>query len=107
MTTGDQVWRLVRDEEPIGEIVIDEADWPWLHGRFVPAPAFSQVKGLFDREQELLEAEDFPAWETAYGQIASTMTLVSPDGPVAEFLLHVEGDRAWFRWSDEPFPENA
>ncbi|MEU0206200.1 hypothetical protein [Streptomyces canus] len=25
-------------------------------------------------------------------------------GPV---LLHIEGDRAWFRWSDEPFDEDA
>jgi hypothetical protein len=30
------------------------------------------------------------------------VSLASPDGPVAEFLLHIEGDRAWFRWSEEP-----
>ncbi|MCF6468429.1 hypothetical protein FAF44_08500 [Nonomuraea sp. MG754425] len=30
------------------------------------------------------------------------LDLVSPRGPVAEFLLHVEGDRASFRWSEGP-----
>ncbi len=34
------------------------------------------------------------------------MTLTSPDGPVPEFLLHIEGEQAWFRWSDEPFDED-
>lgn len=24
-------------------------------------------------------------------------------GPVAQFLLHLAGEEAWFRWSDEPF----
>ncbi len=28
---------------------------------------------------------------------------LSPDGPVAGFLPHIEGGRAWLRWSDEPF----
>ncbi|MFG2323092.1 hypothetical protein [Streptomyces sp. NPDC048568] len=28
---------------------------------------------------------------------------LSPDGPVAGFLPHIEGHRAWFRWSDELF----
>ncbi|HJP74472.1 MAG TPA: hypothetical protein VJ914_09400 [Pseudonocardiaceae bacterium] len=107
MATGDQIWRLVRDEELIGEIVVDGADMPWLQGSFVPAPAFGQIEDLFDREQELLDAEDFPAWETAYEQIASTMTLVAPAGPAAEFLLHIEDGRARFRWSAEPFPEEA
>ena len=30
----------------------------------------------------------------------------TPDGrPVPEFLLHVDGDDAWWRWSDEPFTQ--
>ncbi|MFF8837616.1 hypothetical protein [Streptomyces sp. NPDC015130] len=56
------VWRLMRQEEVLGEIVIDEADFPRL-------------------------------------------SLVAPSGPVADFLLHISDDRAWFRWSDEPFED--
>ncbi|WP_327309056.1 hypothetical protein OG730_40815 [Streptomyces sp. NBC_01298] len=35
-----EVWRLMGQEELLGEIVIDEADFPWLNGRFVPTPTF-------------------------------------------------------------------
>jgi hypothetical protein len=32
--------------------------------------------------------------------------LLASDGhPVAEFLLHSDGDDAWWRWSDTPFVE--
>lgn len=103
-----EVWRLRDGDEPVGEILIDEADFPWLAGRFTPGPGYAAVRELFVRELALLE-RDFDevaeAWEAAYGEIRSRVSLSSPDGPVAEFLLHIEGDRAWFRWSEEPFDE--
>ncbi|GLZ41975.1 hypothetical protein [Actinokineospora sp. NBRC 105648] len=39
-----------------------------------------------------------------YAQITDTLTLVGPTGPV-DYLLHVEGDQAWFRWA-EPTPDS-
>ncbi|MEU0394347.1 hypothetical protein ABZ208_16490 [Streptomyces sp. NPDC006208] len=107
---GD-IWRVLGAAgDAVGDIVIDEADFPWLHGRFVPGPGFATVEPLFHRELELLERydEDETAgeeWEAVYADIGRAVSLVSPTGPVAEFLLHIEGDRAWFRWSDEPFGE--
>ncbi|WP_199537321.1 hypothetical protein [Spongiactinospora gelatinilytica] len=79
-------------------------DMPWLHGSFVARSAYAKVKPLFDRELELLEQtnDDPEAWEAAYDQVANAVRLVSPHRPVADFLLHIDGDRAWFRWSDEP-----
>lgn len=92
-----EVWRLRDGDEPVGEILIDEADFPWLAGRFTPGPGYAAVRELFVRELALLE-RDFDevaeAWEAAYGEIRSRVSLSSPDGPVAEFLLHIEGDRA-------------
>ncbi|MGW0418996.1 hypothetical protein [Streptomyces sp. NPDC003015] len=41
----------------------------------------------------------------AYDEVRRRMSLHAPGGPVPEFLLHIEGDRVWFRWSDEPFEE--
>ncbi|MEV4566212.1 hypothetical protein AB0K12_20820 [Nonomuraea sp. NPDC049419] len=35
--------------------------------------------------------------EITIDEVAAAVSLVSPCGPVAEFLLHIEGDRAWFR----------
>lgn len=98
-----EVRRLVRQEELVGEIVIEEADFPWLHGRFVPGTAFSAVEPVFTRSLALSEAEDWEAFDEAYEEITEAVSLVSPSGPVAEFLLHIQGEKAWFRWSDEPF----
>ncbi|MEV4596777.1 hypothetical protein AB0K15_05185 [Amycolatopsis sp. NPDC049253] len=109
MASGE-VWRLVRGEELVGEIVVEEADLPWLRRRFVPQPTFAEVKPLFDQELELIESgleDHLEAWEQIYDRIAGTLRLLSPHGPVAEFLLHVEDGNAWFRWSDEPFEERG
>jgi hypothetical protein len=61
------------------------------------------VKPLFQRELALLEEEDLDEWDRVVGEISETLELVAPAGPVAEFLLHIDGERAWFRWSDVPF----
>ncbi|AZM73871.1 hypothetical protein D1J63_02075 [Streptomyces sp. KPB2] len=90
----------------IGEILIEDADFPWLSGRFRAGPAFDAVRGLFARELALAERDGAghrAEWETVCAEIGRRVRLVSPDGPVAEFLLHIDGDRAWFRWSDAPF----
>jgi hypothetical protein len=101
------VWHIRSGDEPVGEIAIDEADFPWLSGRFTPGPGYASVRDLFARELALVERidEDVEEWEAAYDEIRRRVSLCSPDGPVAEFLLHIEGDRAWFRWSEEPFEE--
>ncbi|MEW2451865.1 hypothetical protein AB0896_30590 [Streptomyces parvulus] len=93
------------EEARVGEIRIDDADFPWLSGRFTPGPGHAAVRELFARELALAERDDADhrkRWEAVYAEIERRVRLVSPDGPVAEFLLHIEGDRAWFRWSDEP-----
>ena len=105
-STSREVWRLVRGEELLGEIVIESADFPWLSGRFVPQPAFDDVKPLFDEELALVESgleNNVEAWERIYDRITASVSLLSPRGPVPEFLLHVQGHEAWFRWSDQPF----
>ncbi|MGW2563053.1 hypothetical protein ACWCXB_28165 [Streptomyces sp. NPDC001514] len=102
-----EVWSLVRQDEVVGEIVIEEADFPWLHGRFEPGTAYSVVEPLFSRSLALAEAEEWEAFDDAYEEITRAVSLVSPSGPVAEFLLHIQDDRAWFRWSDEPFDGGA
>jgi hypothetical protein len=36
--------------QPVGEIQIDDADFPWLSGRFTAGPGFAAVRDLFARE---------------------------------------------------------
>jgi hypothetical protein len=103
------VWYVGCGEERVGEIVVDDADFPWLSGRFSPGPAYDAVEPLFARELALLEGDrdaDLDEWEDLYAEIRRRISLASPDGPVPEFLLHIEGDRAWFRWSEEPFADD-
>jgi hypothetical protein len=104
-----EVWQVRGDDGTVGEILIDDADFPWLSGRFTAGPAFGAVQELFARELALAERDDeehWEQWETAYDEIRRRVSLSSPDGPVPEFLLHIAGDRAWFRWSDEPFADD-
>lgn len=105
-----EVWRVRSGNEPVGEILIDDADFPWLSGRFTASPAFGAVQELFARELALTERDEeghWAEWESAYDEIRRRVSLLSPDGPVPEFLLHIDGDRAWFRWSDEPFGDDS
>ncbi|MFH7334390.1 hypothetical protein [Streptomyces sp. KHY 26] len=105
-----QVWWVRAGEDPVGAIAIDDADFPWLSGVFTPAPGFAAVRGLFARELALTDWDDEECreeWEGVYDEIRRRVTLTAPGGPVPEFLLHIEADRAWFRWSDEPFEEDG
>lgn len=104
MTSDDGVWRLMRKDALLGTITVDEADFPWLRGQFVPQPSFRQVKPWFDELHAIVEAEEFERFDDAYNRIEEALTLLSPSGPVDEFLLHIHQGRAWFRWSDEPTP---
>lgn len=95
-----EVWQVRGADEPVGDILIDEADFPWLSGRFVAGPGFAGVRELFARELALVEADEEEKrqqWEEAYDEIRRRVSLIAPRGPVPEFLLHIEGDRAWFR----------
>ncbi|MEU2603165.1 hypothetical protein [Streptomyces albus] len=101
----ENAWRLVRQGALVGTVVVTETDFPWLRGRFVAEPAFAEVKPWFDEVLALVESNDFERVDAAYDRIPRELTLVSPSGPVADFLLFIDGDEAWFRWSDEPIGE--
>lgn len=110
--TGE-TWRLRRDGDLIGELVVHEMDQPFLVARFLANPGFEEVRALFEESlAKLKDAEkrdEWDEWESAYRRILAAVQLEDPDGRlVPEFMLHIEGDKAWWRWSDEPFdePEN-
>ncbi|MGW0611477.1 hypothetical protein [Streptomyces sp. NPDC002788] len=52
-----QVWRVhSAGREPdgaVGEIVVEEAAFPWLSGRFTPGPSFDSVRDLSAQELAL------------------------------------------------------
>lgn len=108
MSEAERVWQLVRGDEVLAELAVTSADYPWLKAEVRPAAAFAEVRPLFDDEIRRLEFidEETEQWEAAYRRIREVVGLMTPDGrPVAEFLLHIDGVDAWWRWSDKPFAE--
>lgn len=110
MTEDGRVWQLVRGDELLADLVVTGGDFPWLSAQVRPTAEFEEVRPLFEEELRRLDHldEDPGPWETAYRRIRQAVCLLAPDGrPVPEFLLHIEGHDAWWRWSDEPFPETT
>ncbi len=108
MSEARRVWQLVRGDEFLAELVVTGGNFPWLNAEVRPAAGFADVRPLFDGELRRLEHldEEPEQWKAAYHRIRELVRLLTPDGrPVPEFLLHIEGADAWWRWSDEPFPE--
>lgn len=108
MSEAGRVWQLFRGDELLAELIVTGGDFPWLNAEVRPAAGFSEVRALFDEELRPLDHldEEPEQWEAAYRHIREVMRLLAPDGqPVPEFLLHIKGADAWWRWSDEPFPD--
>lgn len=103
----NEVWRLHHAGRVVAELHVTESDLPWLVARVSPLPGFDAVAPLFASEARLVaELQDVETaeWAEAYDRIRRETRLTYPDGrDVPEYLLHIEGDQAWWRWSDEPF----
>jgi hypothetical protein len=100
------VWQLASSDRTIALLVVTGSDFPWLHSRVEPQDGFDDVRPIFEDELRLLDDLDdqIPAWEAMYQQIRRTVSLIKPDGrAVPEFLLHIDGREARWRWSDTPF----
>lgn len=109
MGPHDEVWHLHHGGRVVAALHVTESDFPWLHARVEPAEGFDEVAPLLAEEARLAESIDdevTPEWEAVHERIRSTTRLTHPDGRDApEYLLHVDGLDAWWRWSDDPFDE--
>ncbi|MEU9505995.1 hypothetical protein AB0D32_06910 [Micromonospora sp. NPDC048170] len=103
-------WTLHRRDDGgvLADLVVTGGDFPWLNARVNPREGLAEVRPLFAEELRLLDGidEDVESWERAYEAVRNAVTLRYPEGQeVPEFLLHIDGNEAWWRWSDEPFDE--
>jgi hypothetical protein len=95
---------LKRGNVRLGTLQVIDLDQPWFVCEFVSTPDFEDVKPLFDEELALLEESDtfdIEAWEKAYSRIDDLgLQLVPTDSaaPISEFLLHIDGREARFRY---------
>jgi hypothetical protein len=42
-----ETWRLYHQQELLGQLVVTDADFPWLRARFQAEPSFETVRPLF------------------------------------------------------------
>jgi hypothetical protein len=112
VSDSDGIWTLHRrdDGRNLADLVVTGGDFPWLNARVDPREGLEDVLPLFAEELLRLDRidDDTESWEQAYNAIRAVVTLRYPEGhEVPEFLLHIDGDEAWWRWSDEPFDEDS
>jgi hypothetical protein len=96
-------WQLARGVTLLGTLTDCTPYQPFFVCHFTPAPAFEEVASLFEEELRVSNTldEDPEAWETTYeALLAHDLKLVSlhDGGIIEEFLLHISGDTAWFRY---------
>jgi hypothetical protein len=107
---GDK-WTLHRksDGSRLADLVIYDWDFPWVNAKVESPAGLDELRPLFDAELALLERiEDLvDEWEAAEEAVRAAVILRYPEGnEVPEFLLHLQGDEAWWRWNDEPFDDD-
>lgn len=93
----------MQNDTLIGTLSNGVQNQPYFGYHFEPTPAFDPINPLFDEELSLLNQNRLSdeEWEVAYEKIdALGLTLVSLDGRdvLDDLLLHIEGNRAWFRY---------
>jgi hypothetical protein len=100
------VWKLYAGDELVADLVVTATDFPWLEARVEAQPALERYRELFDAEWAASDAGDWDVADKHYYEIRRALRLANPDGEdTAEFLLHIDGHKAWWRWADEPFDE--
>ena len=93
-------FRVVRNGILLGSLTRTGGGMFWSEGEFEPVPDFANVQPLFDEERLLLEADEIDAWEAVWDKLSVGLVLEPLDGsgPITEFLLHIEGRQASWRY---------
>lgn len=96
-----KVFNLMRGNELLGVLRSYEVDFPWMHCKFESTNEFEIIRPLFETELIVLESEDIEKWEESYKPIEElNLILLDTDKSeiIENFLLHIQGDEAWFRF---------
>ena len=96
-----QSWKLKLDNEILGVLTDGSPDMPFMFCKFVASAPFSKYQALFAKELELLNSDQMALWEQIYSEINALGLALEPnDGTselITEFILHIDGNKAWFR----------
>jgi hypothetical protein len=99
--TKPNYWELRKGDVLLGTLVAYDLDFPWFYCHFTPTEAFAPHRAGFDEDLRWLEVgEADEAYYDHYEKITADMKLIrtnSDSHHVKQFLLHIDGDKAWFR----------
>ena len=101
MAKKGDTWQLICGTKILGTLTYRTVDQPTFHCDFSPTPDFAAIAPLFAAELNSLNADRMDQWEKDYQKIDALGLRLVPIGAapeIEEFLLHIEGNTAWFRW---------
>jgi len=91
----------MKDNEVLGVLTETDLNMPFVNCEFVANSSFSFYQAKFAEELILLNSDQMNEWERAYSEINALGLTLTSNNPVsesiAEFILHIDGDKAWFR----------
>ncbi|GAA2436735.1 hypothetical protein GCM10010421_28130 [Streptomyces glaucus] len=87
----------------VGTLLLDHIDQPWLHCRFTATAAWDSVRPVLAAWTQAVESDDsneLAVDEALEAVDALQLALVAVAGSerIDDFLIHVEGDTARFRY---------
>ena len=99
-------WLLVLGQTLLGVLTVTSVNQPFFLCSFQPTDEFDQYRLLFEERLRLAESvdpdnEDWSAVEVIHEQIQGlglSLKRMNDGAEIKEFLLHVRGDEAWFRY---------
>lgn len=96
----DRRFELRSNDGVVGNLFEIGVDMPWILCSFEPTSSFSHFKPLFDELLTSVDQDDAEKIDKVQNEIESNLRLVCPEDPdmISEFLLHIEGDKVWFRY---------
>jgi hypothetical protein len=97
----EQIWELRQGDLLIGSLTFEGQDMFWSDCSFRPAPAWEELRPLFEASRDAWRRGDTEAALQADEEMcAAGLVLVPSEGgsPITEFLLRIDGETARFRY---------
>ncbi|MEU4681808.1 hypothetical protein [Streptomyces xinghaiensis] len=100
---SDRSWRLMQGDTQVGTLVLDHIDQPWFHCRFTATPAWEPLRPAMEAWTRVVDSDysnELQITQACEAVDALRLTLlpVSGSDQIDDFLIHVEGDAARFRY---------